>query len=186
MMAFLGQRPASSGPSAHPSIQCPHRGPVGCASLSSKVQGRPGSASGCISCLQQALGTFDQGPSGRARHSPTGGRHSRHPPFTSPVAPLALSTCSYGRPRAGGQNKNNSCQPSLSLFPLKALNALSVVVSSPRTTGFQPHPSIHPSTPRTTHAQPASVSGRIAFALLPAVTLPPVSLRLSFTWRYYP
>ena len=28
----------------------------------------------------------------------------------SPVAPPALSTCSYGWPRAGEQNKNNSCQ----------------------------------------------------------------------------
>lgn len=38
----------------------------------------------------------------------------------SPVAPLALSTCSYGRAeggRAGEQNKNNSCQPPFSPPP---------------------------------------------------------------------
>lgn len=53
--------------------------------------------------LQQALGTFDQGPGDRARHSPTGGRHSRHPPFT--IASSASGTLHlfvWFVPRAGG------------------------------------------------------------------------------------
>lgn len=199
MMPFLVQRPASSVQpasstvlSARPSIQCPHRGPVGCASLFSKAQGRPGSASGCISsllCCSKPSGHSTRGPATEP------GTHQQEGAILaillspSPVAPLALSTCSYGscRGRTGGLASKIKIipanRPSFSPPPLKALVPecpfCCCLVSSHDGIPASPSPS-------DTHAQPASASGRIAFALLPAVTLPPVFLRLSFTWRCYP
>lgn len=144
--------------------------------------------------LQQALGTFDQGPGDRARHSPTGGRHSRHPPFT--IASSASGTLHlfvWFVPRAGGLASKIKIipanRPSFSPPPLKALVPecpfCCCLVSSHDGIPASSLPPSLPS-PSDTHAQPASASGRIAFALLPAVTLPPVFLRLSFTWRCYP
>lgn len=100
MMPFLVHRAAPSTVlSARPSIQCPHRGPVGCASLFSKAQGRPGPASGCIFsvlCCSKPSGHSTRGPATEP------GTHQQEGAILaillspSPVAPLALSTCSYG------------------------------------------------------------------------------------------